>query len=865
MRLIFTTILNNMFPSFKANNRPNSWRGYIEPFGYFCLFEPFFVQRSYFPNVVILQFRNRPMYSLGHPALFIRIIYVLLLSAKKKMFRVYASSIITFMTHFQTFFKISKMQKVRKSVCIFIFKFFVELTVPDIADITCPIPAAFSFFNFTPKSFSGVGAGIKTLSTTILRTFFKSTFVCSKFFTTNSAISINFHSVNLLKINEKRLIITSLSLFLFSVAYGQTKYYVSNSGSDANNGLTTATSWQTLHKVNVSTFSNGDSILFKRGDVWNDSLIINHGQLNFGAYGTGIKPEITGFQSATMTSAGSNIWTGTLTNAPNHYFDTSTNGIGTVLKSSMNGVQINGQYQSKARYPNIGQAVTPDFGQGSFLSSANYSYSGQWIKSDQALTRSYVGAEIVAQPHPWEYDVSLVTKQSGDTVWYSPTFSYSLNARGRFFLQNLPSLLDVQGEWCYNDTTKLLSVYSTTSPIVQYPTIDTLVNVHKHDSISFNNIKFSGSNRESIEADSSNNLTFISCTFSFNGFNGVRGWNCNNWTFSKDSVLNSLSNGIAVFGKGLTVDSCYVYNSGTIFGVGGAGNGQNFGIKQFSVGGTANVSITNNRVILSGYSGIDLAGSVGTCYRNFVDSFCIITSDGGGIAFAGGTPTSNILVRSNICLNGIGDLNDAPGLYFDNCSNFTVDSNTISRGYIYGILVGSSSNYTLSNNLVIDSTGHPLAFLGSTGTKTGNYNHNTFFLRNTAWYGVYSSTSILNNVDTNTYLIPIADTSIFYTVGDSKKYNLQAWQNATGLDLHSSNSYPAHTASVSNYQLVYNDKATDSTVSISGLWVDAKGAEHNNSISLTPFQSALLFKSDHEIPVPSEPTIGKKIGNLIFK
>lgn len=31
-----------------------------------------------------------------------------------------------------------------------------------------------------------------------------------------------------------------------NVAYGQTNYYVSNTGSDSNDGLTTATAWQTL-------------------------------------------------------------------------------------------------------------------------------------------------------------------------------------------------------------------------------------------------------------------------------------------------------------------------------------------------------------------------------------------------------------------------------------------------------------------------------------------------------------------------------------------------------------------------------------------------------------------------------------------
>jgi len=86
-------------------------------------------------------------------------------------------------------------------------------------------------------------------------------------------------------------------LFLISTAYGQTTYYIDTTGSDSNNGTSTGTPWKTIAKVNGSTFSAGDRILFKRGQTWRETLTPpssgaygNH--IYFDAYGTGVKPKI---------------------------------------------------------------------------------------------------------------------------------------------------------------------------------------------------------------------------------------------------------------------------------------------------------------------------------------------------------------------------------------------------------------------------------------------------------------------------------------------------------------------------------------------------------------------------------------------
>jgi hypothetical protein len=77
-----------------------------------------------------------------------------------------------------------------------------------------------------------------------------------------------------------------------------TTYYVSNSGNDSNNGVSTSSPWKTAAKVVAfePSLRQGDCVLFQRGGVWNEQLTISnvHGTqtypITFGNYGTGNRP-----------------------------------------------------------------------------------------------------------------------------------------------------------------------------------------------------------------------------------------------------------------------------------------------------------------------------------------------------------------------------------------------------------------------------------------------------------------------------------------------------------------------------------------------------------------------------------------------
>lgn len=93
--------------------------------------------------------------------------------------------------------------------------------------------------------------------------------------------------------------ISLLALFCFTlVLHAQTNYYVDHKhGNDNNMGINSAMAFQTIKKVNEHTFFPGDSIFFKRGGKWNETLKpqgngIKGKRIFIGAYGEGERPII---------------------------------------------------------------------------------------------------------------------------------------------------------------------------------------------------------------------------------------------------------------------------------------------------------------------------------------------------------------------------------------------------------------------------------------------------------------------------------------------------------------------------------------------------------------------------------------------
>ncbi len=105
-------------------------------------------------------------------------------------------------------------------------------------------------------------------------------------------------------------------LLIAAPAFATTYYVSSSTGSDGNSGMSSSSAWQTIGHVNAQTFQPGDSVLFRRGDVWNESLIVpssgsSGNPITFDAYGTGPAPNLTGYYAApasTWVHVSGNAW-----------------------------------------------------------------------------------------------------------------------------------------------------------------------------------------------------------------------------------------------------------------------------------------------------------------------------------------------------------------------------------------------------------------------------------------------------------------------------------------------------------------------------------------------------------------------------
>ena len=83
-------------------------------------------------------------------------------------------------------------------------------------------------------------------------------------------------------------------------------YYVDTAGDDENSGLSELLPWETIDKVNDSSFNAGDSVSFNKTCTWREQLTVPSSgsagnPITFGAYGTGADPIILGSVSKNDT------------------------------------------------------------------------------------------------------------------------------------------------------------------------------------------------------------------------------------------------------------------------------------------------------------------------------------------------------------------------------------------------------------------------------------------------------------------------------------------------------------------------------------------------------------------------------------
>lgn len=90
-------------------------------------------------------------------------------------------------------------------------------------------------------------------------------------------------------------------------------YYVAADGDDSADGMSEGTPFRTIRKINTLSLAPGDNVLFRRGDEWNEHLVLQmKNGVTYSAYGIGAKPALSNYIQAagaeSWINVGENLW-----------------------------------------------------------------------------------------------------------------------------------------------------------------------------------------------------------------------------------------------------------------------------------------------------------------------------------------------------------------------------------------------------------------------------------------------------------------------------------------------------------------------------------------------------------------------------
>ncbi|MBW8327392.1 MAG: fibronectin type III domain-containing protein, partial [Prolixibacteraceae bacterium] len=642
----------------------------------------------------------------------------------------------------------------------------------------------------------------------------------------------------------KRILVTSLISF-FSIFGFSATYYVSNSGSDSNSGTSATTPWATLVKVNSVSFLPGDIVLFKMGDTFSGQLLPKTGAIAYGSYGTGAKPIISGFQTLSgWTNRGGGIYSAS-----------------TTASNTLNLVTLDGTIQRKGRYPN-----------NDFLRFE--SHSGLTTISDNQLTESpnWTGSEVVIKTSRYSLENKIVLTHTGGTLTFA-SVGHELQDGYGYFFQNSLQTLDSYGEWFVSNGTFYMYFGSVdpNSKIIRVSIVDDLIKIQNKTDVTLNGLSLNGANSSLVYSNiNCTNLKIVDCELKYSGNYGINSTPAG-LVVDGCSISEVTNFGIYSYSANALIKNNIIQNIGIWEGM-----GQYLGYMGLAANGEN--SITEfNQIRNVGYNGIILRGNNSIVRYNYIDTFCSLLDDGGGIYTSNNTYTGRI-IDHNICINGIGNFEGATnysntlpsttryahGIYLDErAANITVSNNVTAYNSESGIFLHSAKDIDVTGNTSFNNAKYQLLFSHNTLADNMvdiNVMNNLFIAREGVEKCFYftSNYNDLNfgSASGNVYARPVDDTKTFsidtYNTS-ATTYDLAGWKTLSGYDANSAKSSLVVSNS-SEIILEYNASTTAKSVSIASPMIDVKGTKYSNSLTLQPFSSVVLIKDASPVFAPGAPT-----------
>ncbi|WP_460520295.1 malectin domain-containing carbohydrate-binding protein [Cyclobacterium sediminis] len=664
----------------------------------------------------------------------------------------------------------------------------------------------------------------------------------------------------------KASLLTLIILFSLAMSFSQgyaANYYVSQERGNDNRTYKEAqnpsTPWKSIDKVNsiFNYLKPGDAVLFNRGEVFYGTLHIKSSgsttsPIRIGAYGSGSKPVITSLKTVSgWRSLGNGVYESTKT------IDTK----------SIEVVLINGEIYELGRYPNS------DIANEGYLKIE--SVKGNYLLSSSELGGSpnWNGGEVVIKKNQWIIDTHEITSHSGGQVKFNASNSaYPVEKDFGFFIQNHIKTLDTFGEWYFNPSTKKINIYfgnrNPSSMKVEVSTLDNLlIKDYRDTNITVENINFKGVNADAIRLEGGKNIKILDSEINFVGVNGILALSVVDLKIERNNFNNTYNNGMYLrYGN----DNAIIKDNEirkTALIAGRTQNQDAAGIGIFAYG--EKVLVQNNVVINSGFNGIQFSGNYSVVKNNYIDTFCQIKGDGGGIYTFGGVKYQGFKgrkIEGNIVVNSIGSRGGIPdkgvnyrplaeGIFLDDHSNnIEIIGNTVANTENNGLKMSNVNNIHVENNTFFNS--HTSITLGNNvigeDTREVTINNNQLFAK-TANQNTYNINTykddieIMAEFDHNYFFRPLGDE--FSIFNEYSKYgksiaaidNLKQWTEKFGKDKNSvSNSIDLATYTIdkkigsSLYPNVSFDKNTNgiSCSNCSQKW-DTNSKMNGGSIKVT--------------------------------
>lgn len=579
-----------------------------------------------------------------------------------------------------------------------------------------------------------------------------------------------------------------LFLTMFTVPSFSAEYYIASGGNDNNNGLSPASPWQSISKVNTmsNTFVAGDQILFNRGDKFLGEIKVNKSgasgnNIIYGSYGVGELPEITGKKAVTnWTLHSGNIYKATVSDTISHlYFE---NKIMTI-----------------ARYPNTGfLKIDAGIGTSGFTDAELNQVAGYWV-----------GANCRVRTQNWTYESKVVGGFSAGALYFTTPTQYATSANYGYYLDNKLTLLDSPGEWFQDKSANTVYFYAPGGIDPNSLTVEGVVvnNGFKFTTaislnyVTIQDLKISGFREIGIDIYNDHNNKIQRCFINQTRLYGVRMNGLNNVLENNvlEDNLNSAFTGVLT--NGLIKNNLF-NRTGLIPGYGENAWGY-LGLQIYNSMGTV---VENNTIDSSGYTGMNCGQNM-IVKNNIVSYSCLTLNDGGGIDL---DDADGLQIMNNFISYTIGNTESsnsaakyANGIYYgpNVIKNILIQNNTISFNSYSGINVASkntSTNNRILNNILYNNEYVQIVFTDGTiytpvytNIVRGNIFYSLNFQVPCMEQQMFHSAvfSDYGDIDSNYYCNPYSEfvfkKSMIFGTYSTTFYRLPTWKSKFSEDLNS--------------------------------------------------------------------------------